>query len=149
MFTDSYSIFSYLKAAHLKFPAEKATYLHLAYLKELLDAKAVKSLTWVDTRDMVCDGLTKGMADRSALHRLMAGVWKLSHPCETFLGGESVNNNKATEQKTSETQSQHLLAELLRQTTCQQLLAQRAPTTFRQTTSQQLLAQRAPTTTVD
>ena len=40
MFTDSYSIYSYLKAAHLKFPAEKATYLHLAYLKELLDAKA-------------------------------------------------------------------------------------------------------------
>ena len=40
VFTDSYSIYSYLKAAHLKFPAEKATYLHLAYLKELLDAKA-------------------------------------------------------------------------------------------------------------
>ena len=26
MFTDSYSIYSYLRAAHLKFPAEKATY---------------------------------------------------------------------------------------------------------------------------
>ena len=28
--TDSYSIFSYLAAAHLKLPAEKSTYYHLA-----------------------------------------------------------------------------------------------------------------------
>ena len=27
-FTESYSIFSYLKAAHLKLSAEKATYIH-------------------------------------------------------------------------------------------------------------------------
>ena len=80
MYTDSYSIYSYLRAAHLKFPAEKATYLLLAYLKEQLDCKAIKSLTWVDTRDMVCDGLTKGMADRSALHKLMMGIWILNHP---------------------------------------------------------------------
>ena len=89
LFTDSYSIYSYLKAAHLKFPAEKATFIHLAYLKELLDSKAVSSLTWIDTRDMVCDGLTKGLADRTALHRLMAGRWSLNHPCETLQGGGS------------------------------------------------------------
>ena len=83
-FTGSFSIFSYLKASHLKFPAEKATYIHLAYLKELLDIGALKSLTWIDTRDMVADGLTKGLADRSPLHRLMAGLWKLMHPCQTF-----------------------------------------------------------------
>ena len=34
--TDSNSIFSYLSAQHLKFPAEKATYFHLAYLREVL-----------------------------------------------------------------------------------------------------------------
>ena len=110
MYTDSFSIYSYLRAAHLKFPAEKATYLHLAYLKELLDSKAVKSLTWVDTRDMVCDGMTKGMADRSALHSLMKGEWILKHPCETFYGGESANKTTATS-----AQSQHLLAELAMQ----------------------------------
>ena len=32
--TDSYSIFSYLAAAHLKLPAEKGTYDHLADLRE-------------------------------------------------------------------------------------------------------------------
>ena len=111
MFTDSYSIFSYLKAAHLKFPAEKATYLHLAYLKELLDTGAVKSLTWVDTRDMVIDGLTKGMADRSAIHRLMAGVWKLCHPCETFAGGDSGMNPHNNQPSSS--LSQQLQAEFV------------------------------------
>ena len=34
--TDSYFIFSYLAAAHLKLPAEKSTYYHLAYLREQL-----------------------------------------------------------------------------------------------------------------
>ena len=133
MYTDSFSIYSYLRAAHLKFPAEKATYLHLAYLKELLDSKAVKSLTWVDTRDMVCDGLTKGMADRSALHRLMQGEWCLKHPCETFYGGESANKTAAT----TSVQSQHLLAELEKQTgVSQHLLALRALFSERSATDQ-------------
>ena len=113
MFTDSYSIYSYLRAAHLKFPAEKATYLHLAFLKELLDSKALSSLTWVDTRDMVCDGLTKGMADRTAIHRLMAGSWKLNHPCETFNGGEAAKTADGRHQHTDlqqEPQSRQLLA---------------------------------------
>ena len=34
--TDSYSLFSYPAAAHLKLSAEKETYLHLAYLHEKL-----------------------------------------------------------------------------------------------------------------
>ena len=110
MFTDSYSIFSYLRAAHLKFPAEKATYFHLAYLKEALDTGRIKSLTWVDTRDMVCDGMTKGMADRSALHQLMKGVWILKHPCDTLRGGEAVIMFADTE-----VQCRHLLAEHARQ----------------------------------
>ena len=110
MYTDSYSIYSYLRSAHLKFPAEKATYLHLAYLKEKLDTRAVKSLTWVDTRDMVGDGLTKGMADRSAIHKLMQGEWTLKHPCESFAGGEA-----APQTPTTDAQCRHLLAELVKQ----------------------------------
>ncbi len=73
MYTDSYSIFSYLKAQHLKFPAEKA-YFHLAYLRELLEAGIVRSICWCDTRDMVADGITKGSLDRTALTDVMRGV---------------------------------------------------------------------------
>ena len=63
--TDSYSIFSYLAAAHLKLPAEKGTYYdHLAYLREKLVSRLIGSYTWVDTRDMVADGLTNGSVDK-------------------------------------------------------------------------------------
>ena len=72
--TDSYSIFSCLAAAHLKLPAEKGTYYHLAYLREKLESTLIGSYTWVDTRDMVADGLTKGRADRTSLINLMQGL---------------------------------------------------------------------------
>ena len=64
--TDSYSIFSYLAAAHLKLPAEKGTYRHLAYLREKLVSALIGAFTWVASRDMVADGLT--MAVPIALH---------------------------------------------------------------------------------
>ena len=78
--TDSYSIFSYLAAAHLKLPAEKGTYYHLAYLREKLVSRLIGSYTWVDTRDMVADGLTKGRADRTALIAMMHGKFTLDDP---------------------------------------------------------------------
>ena len=43
--TDSYSIFSYLAAAHLKLPAEKGTFYHLAYLRERLVSSLISSYT--------------------------------------------------------------------------------------------------------
>ena len=83
MFTDSYSIFSYLKAQHLKFPAEKGTYFHLASLREMLVNGIISSYNWCDTRDMLADGMTKGRLDRDALVSVMHGKWKLEHATET------------------------------------------------------------------
>ena len=82
--TDSYSIFSYLAAAHLKLPAEKGTFYHLAYLRERLVSRLIGSYTWVDTRDMVADGLTKGRADRTALINMMHGNYELDHACHEY-----------------------------------------------------------------
>ena len=82
MYTDSYSIFSYLKAQHLKLPAEKGTFFHLASLRELLVTGVVSSYNWVDTRDMIADGLTKGRLDRTALVDVMQGCWRLGHATE-------------------------------------------------------------------
>ena len=45
--TDSYSIFSYLAAAHLRLPAEKGTYYHLAYPREKLTPSLVRSYNWI------------------------------------------------------------------------------------------------------
>eukprot|EP00959_Pyramimonas_sp_CCMP1952_P464105 9486044-Pyramimonas_sp.AAC.1 len=50
-FTDSGSLFSYLEADHLKFPADKGTFFHLAYIRELLRTRVLKTYYWIDTRD--------------------------------------------------------------------------------------------------
>ena len=34
---------------------------------------------------MCVDGLTKGMADRSPLNKLMKGSWQLKHAAESFV----------------------------------------------------------------
>ena len=83
--TDSYSIFSYLAAAHLKLPAEKSTYYHLAYLREKLVSRHIRSYSWTDTRDMVADGLTKGTADRAPLAAIMDGHYKLDHAVHEYV----------------------------------------------------------------
>ena len=83
--TDSYSIFSYLAAAHLKLPAEKCTYFHLAYLREKLVRSVIKSINWTDTRGMVADGLTKGSADRSQLAAVMDGQYVLQHADHEYI----------------------------------------------------------------
>ena len=82
--TDSYSIFSYLAAAHLKLPAEKSTYYHLAFLREKLVNGFISTYNWIDTRDMVADGLTKGLSDRSLLSALMDGSYTLAHPVHEY-----------------------------------------------------------------
>ena len=78
-YTDSYSLCSYLASVHLKYPTEKGTYFHLAYLREKLASRWLRNYSWIDTRDMVIDGMTKGKLDRAVLHHLMDGTWKLSH----------------------------------------------------------------------
>ena len=82
--TDSYRIFSHLAAAHLKLPAEKGAFYHLAYLREKLVSTHIGSYTWVDTRDMVADGLTKGRADRTSLIQMMHGAYNLDHVCHEY-----------------------------------------------------------------
>ena len=82
--TDSYSIFSYLAAAHLKLPAEKSTFYHLAFLREKLESGLIHSYNWVDTRDMVADGLTKGSIDRGALSAIMDGRYDLEHAVHEY-----------------------------------------------------------------
>ena len=40
---------------------------------------------WIDTRDCVADGLTKGCVARYAILQLLqTSAWKLEHPCQRF-----------------------------------------------------------------
>ena len=78
--TDSCAVFSALKPRDIKIPAEKNTILHLHWLHELVQRSIIKYLYWIDTRDMVADGLNKGCVNRQALRELSSqGKWILEH----------------------------------------------------------------------
>ena len=74
---DAMSVFSSISAATLKVPAEGSTYLHLKWVRELIERGVLHTIAWVDTRCMVADGLTKGSIDRKVLDDAMSGDWHI------------------------------------------------------------------------
>jgi len=46
---------------------------------ELLDNRIIHHMIWIDTRDMMADGLTKGAVSREAIHEVMDGHMLLRH----------------------------------------------------------------------
>jgi hypothetical protein len=78
--TDCRSVFDSLAAQDLKTPSESSLVLILHVLKELLCSHVIGKITWIDTRDMVSDGLTKGAISRIGLMQMSnSGVWQLTH----------------------------------------------------------------------
>jgi hypothetical protein len=78
--TDCRSVFDSLSAQDLKTPSESSLVLILHVLKELLCSHVIGKITWIDTRDMLSDGLTKGAVSRLALMQMSnTGVWQLQH----------------------------------------------------------------------
>jgi len=76
---DALSVFAAITATFVKTPAEKGLLSHVQFVRELLDTKVLTALMWVDTRDMLSDGLTKGSVDRQALQDAMNGYHKFLH----------------------------------------------------------------------
>ena len=61
---------------------DQSVFLHLLKLREFL-GPIIHALGWVDTRDMVADGLNKGIISRDALRTLaQTGEWHVSHQPE-------------------------------------------------------------------
>jgi hypothetical protein len=79
LYIDAKSVYAAITAVAVRVPTEKSLLAHVQYMRELLDIRVLKYLVWVDTRDMVADGLTKGAVDRSALHKLMDGQLLFEH----------------------------------------------------------------------
>ena len=46
---------------------------HIIFVSDRLAHGAIRALHWVDTRDMLADGLIKGGIDRALLHRASSG----------------------------------------------------------------------------
>ena len=78
---DARSVYAAITATFIKAPAEKNLLSHVQFIRELLDAGVLRSIQWIDTRDMSADGLTKGTVDRSALQDIMNGhrAFKYGH----------------------------------------------------------------------
>ena len=53
----------------------------LGQMREHMSTTRIKKLWWIDTRDMLADGLNKGAVSRKALLlALTKGLWHVEHP---------------------------------------------------------------------
>ena len=69
--TDCASVYEAIKAAELTTPTEASLKLHLLSLCNRMEGDVLRALYWVDTRNMLADGLTKGECSRTILRRAM------------------------------------------------------------------------------
>ena len=79
LYVDAMSVFAAITATYIKHPAEKGLLSHVQFVRELLDSGVLQALMWIDTRDMLADGMTKGSIDRDMLHLCMEGYMKFAH----------------------------------------------------------------------
>ena len=78
---DCKSIYDALVPSDTKVPTEGSLIMILLQLKEALVCKVLSALWWVDTADMLSDGLNKGLVSRAALLSASStGIWKLKFP---------------------------------------------------------------------
>ena len=85
LYIDCYSILDSLKQEQVRTPAESTLILVLLSLKESLCSGMLRTLIWLDTRDQLADGLTKGAISRKALcEAFVTGKWKLAYKFEAF-----------------------------------------------------------------
>ena len=81
---DAMSVYAAITATYVKHPAEKGLLSHVQFIRELLDCGVITALMWIDTRDMLSDGLTKGAVDRRQLHDVMEGIHHFLHECKIW-----------------------------------------------------------------
>ena len=58
--------------------------MHVKSLRDKVQSGEINCLTWIDNRDMVADGLTKGKAPRDELLAISQGRWNLQHATLTY-----------------------------------------------------------------
>ena len=79
---DAKSVFDSIVKADLKIPAEKSLVNVLGQMREHMSSKRIRNLVWIDTRDMLADGLNKGAISRKPLFLALAqGIWTVKHKC--------------------------------------------------------------------
>ena len=79
LYIDAMSVYAAITALQIKVPADSSVLCYLQYLRELMEHRVLHALVWVDTRDMLADGMTKGAVERKDIHAVMNGDVKNSH----------------------------------------------------------------------
>ena len=82
---DARSVFDSLRAEEIRPPTEISLVMMLCQLKEAMLTHTLKGLHWVDTHDMLADGLNKGACSRESLVKFgQTGEWNLLHKPISF-----------------------------------------------------------------
>ena len=76
---DAMSVLAAVSAEAVRAPTEKSLMGHVLWLRELADRGVLKGIAWVDTRDMLSDGLTKGSVARDLIDAALTGTWAIQH----------------------------------------------------------------------
>ena len=82
---DNKGVFTAVSAQNPKTTSEPTLTPHVKALREHIDRQAIRSIVWVDNRDMIADPLTKGKTRRNELNTVLdKGVWVIRHPTEVW-----------------------------------------------------------------
>jgi hypothetical protein len=92
LYIDAMSVFAAVTASFIKIPADNGMLANIQYLRELLDNRILTAICWVDTRDMLADGATKGSVDRSQLHSCMSGTSIIAHELKLWRAKGKMNS---------------------------------------------------------
>ena len=84
LYVDATSVYAAVTATFVKTPAEKSLLRHVQFTRELLDRGVFQATCWIDTRDVIANGLTKGCVDRALLHLAMDGRFQFQHEVKVW-----------------------------------------------------------------
>ena len=73
IFIDAKSVKDAIGATEICTPQESSLKTHLIAIRDRLQRGLIRSINWVDTRNMLADALTKGGIDRAMIQRAMNG----------------------------------------------------------------------------
>ena len=93
---DAMSVLAAMTAEAVKASAEKSLLGHLLWLRELADRGILTGAAWVDTRDMLSDGLTKGSVERSLIDAALNGSWVLAHEPKEWQSAKALRRVSTT-----------------------------------------------------
>ena len=97
--TDGMSLLTALENIVAKIPTEASTLHHVQWLQELTRTRVMDAVFWVDTRDMIADGMTKGTVPRSIIRKAQeTGQWQLDHDWRRYPKDEQTRTKAGARQ---------------------------------------------------